>query len=209
MVAVRPGDSPRQTGQAVITEFAAADDSREETRVRVLDVALQLIAAKGFAATSTREISERLGFTKAALYYHFRTKDDLLAALVAPAIEELAAMVEGRDPRPAAGPRRGMLAAYIDLVAAHENLIRVLSEDPSVAHRPAFSAAAPLYERLTDLLAGQESPGTAQRARVRATLGGIHAALLHAGPGEDRTVLRQATLAAACGALGIPGPRAF
>lgn len=191
----------------MITEFAAADDSREETRARVLDVALQLIAAKGFAATSTREISERLGFTKAALYYHFRTKDDLLAALVAPAIEGLAAMVEDHDPRPGAGPRRGLLAAYIDLVAAHENLIRVLSEDPSVAHRPAFIAAAPLYERLTDLLAGQESPGSAQRTRVRAALGGIHASLLHAGPGEDPAVLREATLAAACGALGIPGPR--
>ena len=34
-----------------------------------------------------------------------------------------------------------------------------------------------------------------------------HAALLHAPPGDDPAVVREAALAAACGALGIPGPR--
>jgi AcrR family transcriptional regulator len=183
------------------------DGSREQTRARILDVALDLIAANGFAGASTREISERLGFTKAALYYHFRTKDDLLAALLAPVIEGLAALVEGQDPRPAAGPRRSMLAAYIDLVAAHENLIRVMSQDPAVAHRPAFTPAVPLlYEKLSQLLTGQESPGTEQRTRVGVAIGGIHAALLYALPGDDPAVVRGAMLAAASGALGIPAP---
>ena len=192
---------------AVVTGQASRQETRDETRARVLDVALELIAAKGFAGTSTREISERLGFTKAALYYHFRTKDDLLAALVAPGIQRLADMVEGQEPRPAAGPRRALLAAYADLAAAQVKLIRVLSQDPSVALRPAFAAAVPLYDRLTRLLAGQESPGAAARTRVRAALGGIHAALLHAPPGDDPAVVREAALAAACGALGISGPR--
>jgi AcrR family transcriptional regulator len=181
--------------------------TREETRARILATALELIAANSFAGTSTREISERLGFTKAALYYHFRTKDDLLAALVAPAIGELAALAAGMSPRPAAAPRRSVLAAYADLVIRHEDLIRVLSQDPSVANRPPLTAAAPLYERLTQLLSGVEAPDAAERARVRAALGGLHAALLHAPPGDDPNVVRGAALAAACGALGIPGPR--
>lgn len=192
---------------AVIPAQAARDETRDETRARILDVALELIAANGFAGTSTREISERLGFTKAALYYHFRTKDDLLAALAAPATGQLAGIVEGRVPRPAAVARREVLAAYVDLVAGHADLIRVLSQDPSVAHSPAFTAAAPLYDRLTRLLAGEEVPGAAARARVRAALGGIHTALLRAAPGDDPAVVRAAALAAACGALGIPGPR--
>lgn len=181
--------------------------TREETRARILATALELIAANSFAGTSTREISERLGFTKAALYYHFRTKDDLLAALVAPAIGELAALAAGMSPRPAAAPRRSVLAAYADLVIRHEDLIRVLSQDPSVANRPPLTAAAPLYDRLTQLLSGVEAPDAAERARVRAALGGLHAALLHAPPGDDPDVVRGAALAAACGALGIPSPR--
>ena len=183
-------------------------ETREETRDRILDAALELMAANGYAGTSTRQIAERLGFTKAALYYHFRTKDDLLAALVARGVSELAAMVEGQLPRPATAPRRALLAAYADLVAAHQNLIRVLSADPSAERRAPVAAAAPLYDRLTELLAGQESPGAGPRARVRAALGGLHAALLHAPPDDDPAEVRAAAIAAACGALGIPAPRA-
>jgi AcrR family transcriptional regulator len=51
------------------------------TRERILDVALDLFTEKGFDKTSLREIAEQLGFTKAALYYHFASKDDILMAL--------------------------------------------------------------------------------------------------------------------------------
>ena len=51
------------------------------TRERILDVALDLFTEKGFDRTSLREIAERLGVTKAALYYHFSSKDDILMAL--------------------------------------------------------------------------------------------------------------------------------
>ena len=51
------------------------------TRERILDVALDLFIAQGFDGTSLREIAQRLGFTKAALYYHFTSKDDILMAL--------------------------------------------------------------------------------------------------------------------------------
>ena len=51
------------------------------TRERILDIALELFNAKGYDKTSLREIAERLGFSKAAVYYHFASKDDILLAL--------------------------------------------------------------------------------------------------------------------------------
>ncbi|HEY1826775.1 MAG TPA: helix-turn-helix domain-containing protein [Acidimicrobiales bacterium] len=51
------------------------------TRDRILDAALDLFIEKGYDKTSLREIAEQLGFTKAALYYHFTSKDDILMAL--------------------------------------------------------------------------------------------------------------------------------
>jgi AcrR family transcriptional regulator len=51
------------------------------TRERVLDVALDLFTERGFDRTSLREIAERLGVTKAALYYHFASKEDILMEL--------------------------------------------------------------------------------------------------------------------------------
>jgi AcrR family transcriptional regulator len=44
-------------------------------------VALDLFIEQGFDGTSLREIAEQLGVTKAALYYHFTSKDDILMAL--------------------------------------------------------------------------------------------------------------------------------
>jgi AcrR family transcriptional regulator len=51
------------------------------TRDRILDIALELFTEKGFDATSLQEIADQLGFTKAALYYHYRSKEDILMAL--------------------------------------------------------------------------------------------------------------------------------
>lgn len=54
------------------------------TRQRILDVALQLFLDRGYDATSLREIADELDFTKAALYYHFRSKDEILRVLLEP-----------------------------------------------------------------------------------------------------------------------------
>jgi AcrR family transcriptional regulator len=51
------------------------------TRERILNVALDLFTEQGFDGASLREIAERLGVTKAAIYYHFASKDDILLAL--------------------------------------------------------------------------------------------------------------------------------
>ena len=51
------------------------------TRDRILDVALDLFIDQGYDGTSLRQIADRLGITKAALYYHFEAKEDILMAL--------------------------------------------------------------------------------------------------------------------------------
>ncbi|MFZ0251662.1 MAG: TetR/AcrR family transcriptional regulator, partial [Acidimicrobiales bacterium] len=52
-----------------------------DTRQRILDVALDLFTEQGYDGTSLRQIAEQLGVTKAALYYHFESKEDILMAL--------------------------------------------------------------------------------------------------------------------------------
>ena len=181
----------------------ARRNTGEQTRAQILDVALELFASQGFAATSTRELSERLGFTKAALYYYFRTKDELLEALLAPILAELTALLEGVGRTTNADTRRNLLAGYLTLVTNHGRVIQVMSQDPSVSGRPISAEAAELYARLTLLLAGKAKPGARDRALVRSALGGIHAAVMHADPDDPRDVVESAALAAACGALGL------
>jgi AcrR family transcriptional regulator len=175
------------------------------TRQRILDVAVELFADQGFAATSTRELSERLGFTKAALYYHFHSKDDLLQALVDPVMAELNAVLERHQGQPGDdAARAAVLADYLDVVLGHRRLLGVLVQDPSAAGRPAMEAGREFYLRLTALLAGRTGDTPEGRARIRFVLGGVHATVLFAEPDEDPAVLRASALAAGHAALGLP-----
>ena len=56
----------------------AVDARRTDTRERILTVAARLFSEKGFNATSIRDIANELGVTKAALYYHFTSKEEIL-----------------------------------------------------------------------------------------------------------------------------------
>jgi AcrR family transcriptional regulator len=51
------------------------------TRERILDISLELFTTQGYDKTSLREIAEQLGFSKAAIYYHFESKEAILMAL--------------------------------------------------------------------------------------------------------------------------------
>jgi AcrR family transcriptional regulator len=53
-----------------------------DTRQRALDVALELFTEQGYEKTSLREIADRLGIKKASLYYHFPSKEALLAGIM-------------------------------------------------------------------------------------------------------------------------------
>ena len=57
--------------------------SRDQTRQRILDAAYGLFWRQGFLRVSMDEIAARAGITKRALYQHFRSKDDLIAAALA------------------------------------------------------------------------------------------------------------------------------
>jgi AcrR family transcriptional regulator len=57
-----------------------------DTRETIRAVALELFSNKGFEQTSLREIAERVGLTKASLYYHYSSKQALLLAVVEPVI---------------------------------------------------------------------------------------------------------------------------
>ena len=60
------------------TEVTASGSTRE----RILEVALELFTEQGFDKTSLREVSERVGVTKAALYYYFPSKEQILSELI-------------------------------------------------------------------------------------------------------------------------------
>ena len=119
-----------------MTSVEAADAGYPtDTRQRLLDVAMGLISQNGFAGTSLQMIADELGFTKAAIYYHFRTRDQLLIAVMEPLLHQIRQVVdtaEGmRTPRT---QMDAMVQGYARLVAKNRSLAAVMVFDPGV-HR--------------------------------------------------------------------------
>jgi AcrR family transcriptional regulator len=75
------------------TDVATSDARRTDTRERILDTAAELFSERGYAGTSIRDIAERLDVTKAALYYHFASKAEILHALVDKPLESMRAVI--------------------------------------------------------------------------------------------------------------------
>jgi AcrR family transcriptional regulator len=58
------------------------EDSREQTRQRLMDAAQKLIARKGLDAASVENIAAAAGYSRGAFYSNFKTKDDLFIELL-------------------------------------------------------------------------------------------------------------------------------
>ena len=104
---------------------------RGDTRQRILDSALHLFAERGYAGTSIRDIAEELEITKAAVHYHFPSKEGMIEALLEPFIATFRSLVEQSSPGPADGRR--MLLQVRDVLEAASPLLSVLTGDPSIA----------------------------------------------------------------------------
>lgn len=64
-----------------------------ERRNEILDVAEELFVTKGYDKTSTNDILERIGIARGTLYYHFKSKEDILNAMIERINEALIAKV--------------------------------------------------------------------------------------------------------------------
>ena len=130
-----------------------------DTRARILDAALELFSEHGFEGTTLQQIADRLGFTKAALYYHFRSKDDLLQALIAPGDHagstRCLSAHEGKPDTPAAGAV-GSWTDYVDYLLRHRRLIAYMASDLAIVAHPMIAAGARERQaRIRALLAGE------------------------------------------------------
>jgi AcrR family transcriptional regulator len=111
-----------------------AGTTAEDTRARILAVALELVSERGFSGTSIRDLAERLDLTAAAMYYHFSSKDALLDALVEPLINGLTEL--SAKARSGELDEVDVLRQLVTVLSGEgAKVIGVLHGDPSATHR--------------------------------------------------------------------------
>jgi TetR/AcrR family transcriptional regulator, tetracycline repressor protein len=106
---------------------AASPEGRPQlSKAAVVERALKLADADGIDALTIRKLAQDLGVTPMALYWHFRSKDDLIDGLAERVWSEIDVDIDPAAPWTA--QLRGMLESLIGVLRAHSSAPRLLSE---------------------------------------------------------------------------------
>ena len=145
----------------------------EGTRQRLLTAAVESFHRHSVAGTSLQMISDDLGLTKSAIYHHFRTREQLLDAVVGPILERLeTVIVEAEQLRGAHARADYLLTGFAEL-AVQNRVVAVLAADPAVAKMLRASRKwDALIERQMALLADVD-PGPAGMVKATVVLAGV------------------------------------
>ena len=149
--------------------------TRGLARDRVLAAALELFAEHGVSGTSLQMIADRLGISKASVYYQFASKDDIVLAVIMPMFKDLDHVVRIAETVPSPETRREVaIGGLVELVIRHRRTSAVFHGDPVVHHL--FEAHEDLnrpVNTLNDLIVGPE-PDTATKVSVSMAIAGIY-----------------------------------
>ena len=174
-----------------------------DTKAEIHRAAVELFSSQGYEKTSLRAIAEAVGITKASLYYHYSSKQDLLRAIVGTFLDDISAVLGQVDELPwSPETERELLAAYVDVVIEHRSTGPTLMRD--------IAAVLAAFGDDLDRLIGQSrhfqlwlagpNPSTADRLRAAAAVETVGAAMsvqLELGVTDDeiRAVLLEAATA--------------
>ncbi|PYC87878.1 TetR family transcriptional regulator [Streptomyces tateyamensis] len=149
--------------------MSTTQSPRSDTRTRIIAVALELFSEQGYEKTSLREIADRLGVTKAALYYHFKTKDDIVHGIVqtmAAPIDETIAWGEQQQWSPEV--RDELIRRFAAGMAERAPLLRFFHENQPALRES--SAGLEFKDRMIRMIRLVQGPDASFEDRLRATM---------------------------------------
>lgn len=120
-----------------------------DLRPQILDAAKRLFIEKGYHGLAMRQIAEALGVSKAALYYHFKDKEELLLAILDSYLDN----IERELAQIAAQPlgTRARITALVEMILAQPTeqraVIRLSSQEMAQLSAPARQAFDRAYHR--------------------------------------------------------------
>jgi AcrR family transcriptional regulator len=137
---------------------AAGTRPRGAGRAQLHEVALRLFARDGVEGTSLQDIADEMGVSKAALYYHYKTKEELVLGVIAPLLDQLAEIVAGaRQHRARQARIDAVITGLVRLVLDSHSWFIGFMVDPYVVRLlPEQVALRRSWEELVELVTGAD-----------------------------------------------------
>jgi AcrR family transcriptional regulator len=147
---------------------------------RIAHLALDRFRVGGFVGTSIADLAGALGVSKAAIYYHYRSKDALLHRLIDPLLDAIDACIQDHNqPRRTA---RQLLGDYLAVLLAHRDVVPLVATDVAVLNHPSIGPRLHAQnQQLESLLTAPDTSASA-RLRAEAALGAIWRPLIAQPP---------------------------
>ncbi len=140
----------------------------ERTRQQILETAQRLFTELGYDATSLQMIADEMGLTKAAVYYHFRAKIDILHAAMEPGIRRLEALLdEAAAMRGRRARTEHLVNGFVDFLVQNRRYAVMASTDPAAKRDKLEDKSVTLRRRALTLLFG-DNPTGAERLSFNA-----------------------------------------
>ena len=183
-----------------MTHTTSRAEQARATRERVLTTAVRLFAERGYDGTSLQAIADEMGLTKAAVYYYFHTKADILKAVLQPGKDASAQMIdEVAEQRSRRARIDTLVERLVELLMTHRETVTIVNRDPAI-HKEAAADESyfdALRIRAATVIFG-ENPTPDQRAAIylASRIGEIIPQLADLTDDELRT-----TLTTICGGL--------
>jgi AcrR family transcriptional regulator len=132
----------------------------ERTRQQILETAQRLFAELGYDATSLQMIADELGLTKAAVYYHFPAKIDILHAAMQPGIERLKALLkEAAAIRGQRARIEHIVNGFVDFLVQNRHFAVMASTDPAAKRANLDDESISMRRRALALFYGDNPTG--------------------------------------------------
>jgi AcrR family transcriptional regulator len=133
-----------------VTMDGTKQQRRGNTRQRIQDVALELFAEQGYEKTSLREIAEHLDVTKAALYYHFKTKEEILVSIFEDLSRPIDELIEWGKAQPhSLETKQEVLRRYSEALAGATPLFRFMQENQATVRE--LSIGSQFKDRMLEM----------------------------------------------------------
>jgi len=130
----------------------AMGERRSGTREKIQAVALELFAEHGYEKTSLREIAERLDVSKAALYYHFNTKEEIAVSLFDSLFADMDEIIAWLREQPyTPETRRELIQRYARLTRERPAGMRRLLQDSRSTMRE-LAVGEKLHDRFREMI---------------------------------------------------------
>jgi AcrR family transcriptional regulator len=148
---------------------------RSAAQARIVAAALDLFGRHGVSGTSLQMIADAIGVTKAAVYHQYKTKEEIVVAVMEDDLRQLEAALDRAEAEAGPRAREVLLTLVIELAVQRRRIVSALQQDPVIVrllakHEPFLV----LMDRLFAVLTGGNR-GAAARVRgamISAAIGG-------------------------------------